>query len=409
MLIGERRGGRMSVGFRLRLCGVRGATVVLAMVVLFQIPAAAGASNLIADPGFESGSLTIGPQFGAIPPSVGFWTARDNPPQPPRLVGPPMPVHAGSWAAEIDTRTATHGEILIQDFATTFASYVWVFWVYPAEGYNAAEILYNWDRGVTGSGVITTRMDYGPADLIFRAWDTTASFPPLPTGGGHEVKVVANTCSLVQDLYVDGLLVGSVRATSGGAPAGMATVVFGDTGNIAKHGLFYYDDESFEEFDCAVPTPCPLSHGFWKNHANDWPTDSLTLGGETYGTDDLLRLLRMPTRADASLILARQLIAAKLTVANGSDPAPVATTIADADDALGAFAGRLPYRVRPSSSEGQGMVALAAILDEYNNGHLTPGCEDEHKDVSPSAMPKVWTDSPGPRPGDRLAGVRVRA
>src|SRR3990170_4959730 len=288
MFIGERRGGRMSAGLRLGSWSVRGATGLLAVFVFLQIPPAAGASNLLADPGFESGSLVIGPQFGAIPSSVGFWTARDNPPAPPRLVDPPMPVHSGFWAAEIDTRTATYGEILIQDFATTFASYVWVFWVYPVEGYNAAEILYNWDRGVTGSGVITTRMDYGPAELILRAWDTTASFPPLPTGGWHEVKVVANTCSLVQDLYVDGVLVGSVRATGGGSPAGMATVVFGDTGNIAKHGLFYYDDESFEEFDCAAPTPCPLSHGFWKNHASDWPTDSLALGGETYGTDDLL-------------------------------------------------------------------------------------------------------------------------
>jgi len=263
----------MSAGLRLGSWSVRGATGLLAVFVFLQIPPAAGASNLLADPGFESGSLVIGPQFGAIPSSVGFWTARDNPPAPPRLVDPPMPVHSGFWAAEIDTRTATYGEILIQDFATTFASYVWVFWVYPVEGYNAAEILYNWDRGVTGSGVITTRMDYGPAELILRAWDTTASFPPLPTGGWHEVKVVANTCSLVQDLYVDGVLVGSVRATGGGSPAGMATVVFGDTGNIAKHGLFYYDDESFEEFDCAAPTPCPLSHGFWKNHASDWPTE----------------------------------------------------------------------------------------------------------------------------------------
>jgi len=210
-----------------------------------------GASpNLISDPGFESGSLVLVPRFGAAPPSFGFWTARDNPPQPPRLVNSPQPVHSGAWAAEVDTRAATYGEHLIQDFTTSSASYVWTFWIYPIEGFNVVEVVYNWDRGVTGSAVVATALEYGPAGTVFHAWDTQANFAPLSPDSWHEVTIVADACSLVQDYLVDGAPVGSIRAKGGIPSAGNATVILGDVSNIARHGLFYYDDQSFSEFVC---------------------------------------------------------------------------------------------------------------------------------------------------------------
>lgn len=126
---------------------------------------------------------------------------------------------------------------------------------------------------------------------------------------------------------------------------------------------------------------CPLSQGFWKNHPGEWPEESLALGDETYAQDELLDLLRRPVKGDASLILAKQLIAAKLNVANGSDPGSVAATIADADALLAALDGKLPYRVRPRSSLGENMTALAAILDDYNNRLLTPDCGDSTSDA----------------------------
>jgi len=70
------------------------------------------------------------------------------------------------------------------------------------------------------------------------------------------------------------------------------------------------------------------------------------------------------------LILADQLIAAWLNMANGSDPSPVTATIADANKLL--EAGPIPENVDPSSPLGQKMVSDAAILDNYNNGLLTP-------------------------------------
>jgi hypothetical protein len=64
---------------------------------------------------------------------------------------------------------------------------------------------------------------------------------------------------------------------------------------------------------------CPLGQGFWKNHTGAWPVTSLTLGRQTYTQAELLALFDTPPRGDASVILAQQLIAAKLNIANGSN------------------------------------------------------------------------------------------
>jgi hypothetical protein len=123
---------------------------------------------------------------------------------------------------------------------------------------------------------------------------------------------------------------------------------------------------------------CPLSQGFWKNHPSAWPVTSLTLGSQTYTQTEILKILNTSVgtggTADASLIVADQLIAAKLNIANGSDPAPVSATIADADTLLSGFTGKLPYAVKPSSPTGQLMVNDANLLNSYNNGLLTPNC-----------------------------------
>jgi hypothetical protein len=114
--------------------------------------------------------------------------------------------------------------------------------------------------------------------------------------------------------------------------------------------------------------------GYWKNHPNAWPVNSLTLGSQTYTKAELLNILNNPGGGDASMILAVQLIAAKLNIANGSDPAPVSSTITHADSLLSMFSGKLPYKVKPSSAVGQMMVNDGNTLDNYNNGKLTPNC-----------------------------------
>src|SRR5215471_6050952 len=65
------------------------------------------------------------------------------------------------------------------------------------------------------------------------------------------------------------------------------------------------------------------------------------------------------------LLLARQLIAAKLNIANGSDPTTIVTTVADADRLLAMFGGKLPYGVTLSSALGQSMVSDRDLLVRY--------------------------------------------
>ncbi len=117
--------------------------------------------------------------------------------------------------------------------------------------------------------------------------------------------------------------------------------------------------------------------GYWKNHPDVWTVDSLILGHETYLQAELLDLLNEPTSSDTSLILAQQLIAARLNVASGADNSTIAATIAAAKTWLGNYAGRLPYDVSPSLPEGQEAVALANTLEQFNAGGLPggpPGC-----------------------------------
>src|SRR4029079_1950870 len=139
-----------------------------------------------------------------------------------------------------------------------------------------------------------------------------------------------------------------------------------------------------------TPTPsgvCPLTQGYWKNHPNAWPVTSLMLGSQTYTQAELLAILNTRVGGDASINLAHQLIAAKLNIAAGSDPAPVSSTITHADSLLSMFSGKLPYHVAPSSNIGQMMVNDANTLDNYNNGRLTPRCSGQRAQPDRATRP----------------------
>ncbi|MCZ6690414.1 MAG: PKD domain-containing protein [Planctomycetota bacterium] len=144
--------------------------------------------------------------------------------------------------------------------------------------------------------------------------------------------------------------------------------------------LTFFDDDGETDTDFVTVTVdnqgcvCPLSQGYWKNHASQWPFGTLVLGVASYTQDELLALLETPVQGDASLILSKQLIAAKLNIENGSDPGPASGAIANADSLLAGFAGKLPYGERTSTSTGHAMTAEAGVLDDYNNALLTPTC-----------------------------------
>jgi hypothetical protein len=123
-----------------------------------------------------------------------------------------------------------------------------------------------------------------------------------------------------------------------------------------------------------VTNRCPQIEAYWRQRPGAWPVNSVQIGSQVYTKSQLLPILRATVPADASMVLARQLIAACLNTANGSDPRPICQELAQAHGALSAFSSKLPYRVNTSSAAGRAMNALATRLGAYNSGILTPNC-----------------------------------
>ena len=118
---------------------------------------------------------------------------------------------------------------------------------------------------------------------------------------------------------------------------------------------------------------CPQPAGFSKNNPVASSGATPTLGGQSYTHAELLALLNTPPRCDATLILSKQLNAASLNLANGSDPASI-STIVDRNSSLSGFTGKLPNNVNASSATGKAMTNDAGVPESYNDCLLTPGC-----------------------------------
>jgi hypothetical protein len=114
---------------------------------------------------------------------------------------------------------------------------------------------------------------------------------------------------------------------------------------------------------------CHYTPGYWKNHAEVWPTTTIYLGGVAYNQDQLLSYLMQPVRGDATVILAHHLIAAILNVDNGGDMS-VSDCINNAQEFLVAH---------PIGSDPQGLAREQALgikdcLAAYNE-FIVPGCK----------------------------------
>ena len=117
---------------------------------------------------------------------------------------------------------------------------------------------------------------------------------------------------------------------------------------------------------CSKEGTCTLTQGYWKNHAEAWPVTSLTLGGVLYNQTQLLSILNQPVGGNGLISLAHQLIAAKLSVAAGSDPTPLAGAIAAAD---GLIAGKVVPPVGGGFIDPNVSSTLTGILDDWLNAN----------------------------------------
>ena len=156
------------------------------------------------------------------------------------------------------------------------------------------------------------------------------------------------------------------------------------------------------ETPTATPTPtptgtpagCVFGQGYWKNHPEAWPVTQLQLGNVTYSQQQLLDILHQPVRGNGLVLLAHQLIAAELNIANGSDPSCIQQTIDDANALIGDL-------VVPPVGDGylapRDVSGLADTLGQYNEGMLcAPSCEGSPE---PTATPTArLRPIPAPRP-----------
>jgi len=125
---------------------------------------------------------------------------------------------------------------------------------------------------------------------------------------------------------------------------------------------------------CNPGQNCTYTQGYWKNHSDVWPLQSLTLGAVSYNASQLLQILNRPAQGNGLVILAHQLIAAKLNIANGADPTVIQQTVVDADTMIGGLI--VPPVGSGYLSPGQ-TSGLTATLTEYNEGTIGPGhCDD---------------------------------
>jgi hypothetical protein len=125
---------------------------------------------------------------------------------------------------------------------------------------------------------------------------------------------------------------------------------------------------------------CTFTLGYWKTHgagachngnnADAWPVSSLTLGTVNYTKAQLCAILNQSPAGNGLVILAHQLIAAKLNIANGADGSAVAATIAAADAQIGALV--CPPVGGGSLSPGS-VSSKTQTLDDFNNGLIGPG------------------------------------
>lgn len=125
--------------------------------------------------------------------------------------------------------------------------------------------------------------------------------------------------------------------------------------------------------DCgSSANECPLSQGYWKNHAESWPVvDGLEIGGVAYNNAELSTILHTPPKKGNSyLIVGHQMIAALLNIANGSDPSVISVEL----DAAEAYLTGV--NLLTDFDKDTDMNGVAGVLDDYNNRLLTPDCEE---------------------------------
>jgi hypothetical protein len=218
--------------------------------------------------------------------------------------------------------------------------------------------------------IVTTPGAFYDLSFFYRVDD-----PASPPHNG--LRVLFNGVLVYENLdAISGF--GTFTFTNLQATGSTATVEFQGR-NVA--GSDYLDDVSV--ISESPPTTCVRGQGYWKNHPDQWPVNQLLLGNNAYDQEELLSILNQPVQGNGLVLLAHQLIAAKLNIASGADGTCIEQTLADADALIGDL---LVPPVGTGYLRPQDVSALADTLDSYNEGDLCAAACD-HQSPAPRARP----------------------
>ena len=114
------------------------------------------------------------------------------------------------------------------------------------------------------------------------------------------------------------------------------------------------------------------SPGYWKNHPDAWPVNTITIGDITYTKEEAIYLMNQPVKGNKWYTMFKALVAAKLNRSIGCVCCDANYCIGQASNWM-AFVHEPPYSdiVRASSTAWQcGGEDLYLCLDDFNNGEL---------------------------------------
>jgi hypothetical protein len=144
-------------------------------------------------------------------------------------------------------------------------------------------------------------------------------------------------------------------------------------GDYTVTGNFHFTSPStsdskniFVAFNCPCEPPdgCTGTPGYWRNHADEWPVSSLTVGCVNYPKADLLDIFDWSARGDATVKLFHHTVAAKLNVLHGAD-----NSIQPSIDAADAFLCDHPLLSRPTGGLKTEANAIKDALVAYNESN----------------------------------------
>jgi len=124
----------------------------------------------------------------------------------------------------------------------------------------------------------------------------------------------------------------------------------------------------FGFYTVPVEQPGTGTPGYWKNHPDAWPVESITVGGITYTKAEAIGWLRKVGK-DKTTTMFSSLVPAMLNVLVGNDGSCVNATIAEANTWMATY-GPVGSGVAASSYAWSVGEPLHITMDNYNNGRL---------------------------------------